>query len=89
MRRIVLPLASVSLAVLLSCGVAFAAARRSQPKNARTVHTNDTVWTSLRVGDRVYLGGRLNRQAVGRGRLLGAALDATIRAINSHQARDS
>ena len=58
MRRIVLPLASMSLAVLLACGVAFAAAVSSQPKNARsTVYTNDTVWTSLRVGDRVYLGG--------------------------------
>jgi hypothetical protein len=58
MRRVVLLLASMSLAVLLACGVAFAAAMSSQPKNARsTVHTNDTVWTSLRVGDRVYLGG--------------------------------
>jgi hypothetical protein len=57
MRRIVLLLASVSSAVLLACGVAFAAAVSSQPKNAHTVHTNDTVWTSLRVGDRVYLGG--------------------------------
>jgi hypothetical protein len=58
MRRIVLLLASMSLAVLLACGVAFAAAVSSQPKNARsTVHTNDTVWTSLRVGDIVYLGG--------------------------------
>src|SRR5215213_8116909 len=58
MRRIVLRLAAVSLAVLLACGgVAFAAS--SQPKNnARsTVQTNDTVWTTLRVGDRVYLGG--------------------------------
>ena len=43
MRRIVLLLASMSLAVLLACGVAFAAAVSSQPKNARsTVHTNDT-----------------------------------------------
>src|SRR5215207_7034997 len=58
MRRVVLLLASMSLAVLLACGVAFAAALSSQPKNARsTVHTNDTVWTSLRVGDTVYLGG--------------------------------
>jgi hypothetical protein len=58
MRRVILLLASMSLAVLLACGVAFAAAVSSQPKNARsTVHTNDTVWTSLRVGDRVYLGG--------------------------------
>ena len=56
MRRIVLLLASMSLAVLLACGVAFAAAV-SQPKDERTVHTNDTVWTTLRVGDRVYLGG--------------------------------
>src|SRR5215207_2515176 len=58
MRRVILLLASMSLAVLLACGVAFAAALSSQPKNAgSTVHTNDTVWTSLRVGDRVYLGG--------------------------------
>src|SRR5215211_6378825 len=57
MRRIVLLLASMSLAVLLACGVAFAAAVSSQPKNERTVHTNDRVWTTLRVGDRVYLGG--------------------------------
>ena len=58
MRRVVLLLASMSLAVLLACGVAFAAAVSNQPNNARsTVHTNDTVWTSLRVGDRVYLGG--------------------------------
>jgi hypothetical protein len=57
MRRIFLVLAAISLAVLLACGVAFAAAQRSQPKNAPTVHTNDTVWTTLRVGDRVYLGG--------------------------------
>jgi trimeric autotransporter adhesin len=57
MRRVVLLLASMSLAVLLACGVAFAAALSSQPKNAPTVHTNDTVWTSLRVGDTVYLGG--------------------------------
>jgi hypothetical protein len=58
MRRIVLLLASMSFAVLLACGVAFAAALSSQPNNARTtVHTNDTVWTSLRVGDIVYLGG--------------------------------
>jgi hypothetical protein len=57
MGRIVLPLASMSIAVLLACGVAFAAAVSNQPKNAPTVHTNDTVWTSLRVGDWVYLGG--------------------------------
>jgi trimeric autotransporter adhesin len=58
MRRIVLLLASMSLAVLLACGVAFAAAVSSQPNNARsTVHTNDTVWTSLQVGAIVYLGG--------------------------------
>lgn len=56
MGRTVLLLASMSLAVLLACGAAFAAAVSSQP-NARTVHTNDIVWTSLRVGDRVYLGG--------------------------------
>jgi hypothetical protein len=44
MRRIVLLLASKSLAVLLAGGVAFAAAVSSQPNNARsTVHTNDTV----------------------------------------------
>jgi hypothetical protein len=57
MRRIVLVLTAMSLAVLLACGVALAAAQRSQPKNAPTVHTNDTVWTTLRVGDRIYLGG--------------------------------
>jgi hypothetical protein len=57
MRRVVLLLVSMSLAVLLASGVAFAVAVSSQPKNARTVHTNDTVRTSLRVGDRVYLGG--------------------------------
>src|SRR5215217_6794390 len=58
MRRVILLLASMSLAVLLACGgVAFAAALSSQPKNAPIVQTNDTVWTSLRVGDTVYLGG--------------------------------
>ncbi len=58
MRRTVLLLVSMSLAVLLACGVAFAAAvSSSQPNDARPVHTNDTVWTVLRVGGKVYLGG--------------------------------
>src|SRR5215204_5215721 len=58
MRRVILLLASMSLAVLLACGgVVFAAALSSQPKNAPIVQTNDTVWASLRVGDTVYLGG--------------------------------
>jgi trimeric autotransporter adhesin len=46
----------MSLAVVLACGVAFAAAVGSQPIGPK-VDTNGIVWTSLRVGDRVYLGG--------------------------------
>jgi len=56
MRRVILLLASMSLAVLLACGVAFAAAVGSQ-QIGPTVDTNGIVWTSLRVGDIVYLGG--------------------------------
>jgi hypothetical protein len=44
MRRIVLVLASMSLAVVLACGVAFAAAVGSQPIGP-TVDTNGIVWT--------------------------------------------
>jgi trimeric autotransporter adhesin len=56
MGRTVLLLASMSLAVLLACGVALAATVGTQPIGP-TMKTNGIVWTSLRVGDRVYLGG--------------------------------
>ena len=56
MRKSILLLASIALAVLLAGGVALAAALSSQP-DAHTVQTDGTVWAILRVGDRVYIGG--------------------------------
>src|SRR5215208_7161885 len=56
MRRIVLLLIMIGLALLLASGVALAAALSSSP-DPRTVQTDGAVRTILRVGSKVYIGG--------------------------------
>jgi hypothetical protein len=56
MRRIVLLLIMIGVALLLASGVALAAALSSRP-DPRTVQTDGAVRTILRVGSKIYIGG--------------------------------
>jgi Ca2+-binding RTX toxin-like protein len=75
MRRTILLLASTALAVLLSCGVAFAVPL-SPIADTGTANTDGRVSTVLALGDKIYLGGSFTHvDGVERNNL--AALDAS------------
>jgi len=75
MRKTILLLASMALAVLLGSGVALAAALSSQP-DAGTAQTNGQVRAILGVGDKIYIGGTFTSVA-GEPRSRLAAIDAS------------
>src|SRR5918998_4910054 len=72
-RRFILLFASTALGVLLACGVALAAV--SATPDPGTVDASGQVSAILRLGDRVYLGGKFNH-VNGEPRARLAAIDA-------------